>query len=60
MAMSLERADNCARMNEKALFFEYRNATYLEYVSNETQKNATFSPSSCNWQHALIKCISVG
>jgi DNA mismatch repair protein MutL len=41
-------------MSEKALFFEYRNAAYLEYVSNETQKNNAFSPSSCNCQHALI------
>jgi hypothetical protein len=40
-------------MSEKALFFEYRNAAYLEYVSNETQKNDAFSPSSCNCQHAL-------
>jgi hypothetical protein len=53
----LGRVDNCARMSEKALFFEYRNAAYLEYVSNETQKNDAFSPSSCNCQHALIRNI---
>ncbi|MES2997935.1 MAG: hypothetical protein V4700_01240 [Pseudomonadota bacterium] len=51
--------DNCSRMSEKALFFEYRNGAYTAYVSNETQKNNAFSPSSCNCQHILYIPITV-
>jgi hypothetical protein len=50
---SLGCVDNCARMSEKELIFEYRNGAYTEYVSNETQKINSFSPSSCNWQLIL-------
>jgi len=40
-------------MSEKELVFEYRNGAYTVYVSNKTQKSNSFSPSSCNDQHAL-------
>jgi hypothetical protein len=42
LSEELGYVDNCARMSEKELFFEYRNETYTEHVSNETQKNNSF------------------
>ena len=36
---ALESVFKCARTRQKALFFEYRNGAYTQYVSSVTQKN---------------------